>query len=56
MSTAVLSLTLRFLVLADYDFILQCGVHYFLYKQLGSGLKIAFIFKVFGAQSCLMVA
>ena len=28
------------------------------YKQLGSALaiKVAYIFKVFGAQSCLMVA
>ena len=29
---------------------------YFFYKQLGSGNSHAYIFKVFAAQSCIMVA
>ena len=31
-------------------------VMHFFYKELGSDLKGAYIFKVFGTQSCLMVA
>ena len=35
--------------------IIFCARIHLFYKQLGSGLKAAHIFKVFGAQSCLMV-
>ena len=54
----VLEIVIEFLlsILINYWSVVIVNYYTFLYKQLGSALKVTYIFKVFEAQSCLMVA